>query len=89
MTIPISGSDNDSYFEKQVEDEWECCVNYINWLQTTGIPFSRRETMKRYWEDRLKALALVVYKERVSWLNILEAKYPSGIDWKYYFNEVQ
>jgi hypothetical protein len=96
MTIPISGSDMDEFFEKHVEDEWKCCVNYLNRVRKeTPYFYKRKEVMKRYWADRLKALALVVHKEKggwkdkVSWLKNLEARYPSGIDWRYYLDEVQ
>jgi len=92
MTIPIDGSDNDYYFEKNVEDEWGCCVNYLTWLRTycleKNIPFSRYETMKKYWEDRLKALLPVIYKEKVGWLKILEIKYPSNLDYRDSLDEV-
>jgi hypothetical protein len=90
VTIPISGSDNDEFFEKHVEDEWKFCVNYLNWLRKEKPYFHNRgEVMKRYWEDRVKALALVVYKEKVGWLRDLEARYPSGIDYRDYLDEMQ
>lgn len=82
MSIPISGSDNDNYFEEHVEDEWKVCVNHLNWLRKEKPYFHiRGEVMKRYWENRLEALAPVIHKERVCWLKELEARYPSGIGW--------
>jgi len=98
MIRSINGLNNDNSFEEVVEREWEECVFYLNWLRVmegSNLFSIRHETMKKYWEDRLKALALVVHKEKigwknnVSWLKILESKYPSGIDWRYYLNEVQ
>lgn len=92
MSIPISGSDDDAYFEKNVEGEWQTCVSYLNWLQKYvvegNLKYSRYETMKKYWEYRLKALVPVIYKEKVGWLKDLEAKYPSGVDWRDSLDEV-
>lgn len=89
MTIPICGSDNDSNFEKEVEDEWKVCVNYLNWLQKEKPYFyKRREVMKTYWENRIKTLVPVIYKEKVGWLKDLETRYPSGVDWRDYLDEV-
>jgi hypothetical protein len=96
MSRPINGSNKLSLFEKDVEDEWKTCVYKLNRIRSYDTSnFYRYETIKKYWEDRLKALALVAHKEKVgwknnvSWLKILEAKYPSGIDWRNYLSEVQ
>lgn len=95
MSRPVDGSDKDTLFEKDVESEWKLCAYKLNRLRSyDSSNFYRHETMKKYWEDRLKALAIVVYKEKtgwknnVSWLKILEAKYPSGIDWRNSLDEM-
>lgn len=86
MSIPISGSDQDFYFEEHVEGEWKTCVSYINLLRKEKPYFHNRgDVMKRYWENRLEALVPVIHKEKVGWLKELESKYPSGISWS---NEV-